>query len=156
MLRRFTCFYQVLKVNAKATKCEIRSSYLELAKSNHPDQSGDKEIFQTIKNAYEVLTDDEKRFDYDLEKGYLNAADIDEMEMNLKIYGSRYVGQEVKLKIEEIGLDSGKKKKVEEAETLSPMFYLRFKFFLCLSLGFPVTYSASIYFIENYVYPTAL
>lgn len=156
MLRKFSCFYQVLKVNAKASKCEIRNSYLELAKSHHPDQSGDKEVFQSIKNAYEVLTDDEKRYEYDLEKGYLNAADIDEMEMNLKIYGTRYVADEVKVKIEELGLQSGKKRLVEEAEDLSPMFYLRVKFFLCLSLGFPVTYSGCIYFIENYVYPTAL
>jgi DnaJ-class molecular chaperone len=61
-------YYDVLNVSKNATKEEIKSSYKKLAKIYHPDKNneeGTKERFQKIQEAYENLSDDEKRMQYD-------------------------------------------------------------------------------------------
>jgi hypothetical protein len=54
-------FYEVLGVSKGASKSDIKKKYYQLAKKHHPDQGGDAEKFGEITDAYEVLTDDEKR-----------------------------------------------------------------------------------------------
>jgi curved DNA-binding protein len=62
-------YYQVLGVDRKATPEQIRKVYRQLAKKYHPDlHPGDKaseEKFKQINEAYEVLSDKEKRSRYD-------------------------------------------------------------------------------------------
>ena len=58
-------YYKVLGVDKKATKAEIKKAYRNLAKKHHPDKGGDAEKFKEINAAYEVLSDDEKRKQYD-------------------------------------------------------------------------------------------
>ena len=62
-------FYQVLGVPKGATKADIKKSYFQLAKQFHPDTNqGDvkaAEKFKEATEAYEVLSDDEKRPLYD-------------------------------------------------------------------------------------------
>jgi len=61
-------YYDVLKVSKNATKEEIKSSYKKLAKIYHPDKNNEKdakEHFQKIQEAYEHLSDDEKKAQYD-------------------------------------------------------------------------------------------
>ena len=61
-----TEYYEILNVSKTASKEEIRSSYLNLAKTLHPDKiGGDKEKFQKIQAAYETLFDENKRREYD-------------------------------------------------------------------------------------------
>ncbi len=60
-----TKFYNLLQVEKTATMDEIRKSFRKLALKNHPDRGGDKEKFQELQNAYEVLSDKEKRDIYD-------------------------------------------------------------------------------------------
>nr|APB03095.1 DnaJ-like protein [Antirrhinum majus] len=61
-------YYSVLGVSKNASKSDIKSTYRKLARSYHPDvnkESGAEEKFKEISNAYEVLSDDEKRSIYD-------------------------------------------------------------------------------------------
>lgn len=65
-------YYKTLKVSRKATLKEIKKAYRELALQWHPDKhKGEEEKeraekqFQLVAEAYEVLSDDEKRAKYD-------------------------------------------------------------------------------------------
>jgi len=58
-------FYDLLGVDKKATMDEIKKAFRKLALKNHPDRGGDKEKFQELQGAYEVLSDKEKRDVYD-------------------------------------------------------------------------------------------
>ncbi|KAF7834429.1 chaperone protein dnaJ A6, chloroplastic-like [Senna tora] len=61
-------YYSVLGVSKSASKSEIKSAYRKLARNYHPDvnkEPGAEQKFKEISNAYEVLSDDEKRSIYD-------------------------------------------------------------------------------------------
>lgn len=62
-------YYKILGVNKTATQDEIKKVYRKLAKQYHPDKnSGDKkaeERFKELNEAYEVLSDPDKRQKYD-------------------------------------------------------------------------------------------
>lgn len=62
-------YYEVLGVQKDASEDEIKKAYRKQAKANHPDlHPGDKECeerFKEINEAYEVLSDPDKRAKYD-------------------------------------------------------------------------------------------
>jgi molecular chaperone DnaJ len=60
--------YETLGVQKTSSKDEIKNAYHKLAKVYHPDKNTGndaKEKFQKIQEAYETLSDDEKRAQYD-------------------------------------------------------------------------------------------
>ncbi|WP_076420996.1 molecular chaperone DnaJ [Colwellia sp. UCD-KL20] len=62
-------YYEVLGVSQDASERDIKKAYKRLAMKLHPDRNkGDKgkeEEFKEVKEAYEILTDDQKRAAYD-------------------------------------------------------------------------------------------
>ena len=62
-------YYEILGISKSASADEIKKAYRNLAFKYHPDRnSGDKiaeEKFKEINEAYDVLSDEKKRADYD-------------------------------------------------------------------------------------------
>lgn len=67
---RYKNYYEILGVTRKSSKDEIKLAYRKLAKKYHPDATRDdgtstEEMFKDVTEAYDVLTNDEKRRKYD-------------------------------------------------------------------------------------------
>ena len=59
-------YYKILGVEKSASEDEIKKAYRKLAHQHHPDKSGgDEKKFKEINEAYQVLSDQEKRGRYD-------------------------------------------------------------------------------------------
>lgn len=59
-------YYQVLGVDKGASKDDIKKAFYKLASKYHPDKKGGDEVkFKEINEAYQVLSDDKKRKEYD-------------------------------------------------------------------------------------------
>jgi DnaJ family protein A protein 2 len=58
--------YETLEVSKEATQKEIKKAYFRLSKMHHPDKGGDEHKFKEISAAYEILSDVDKRKQYDV------------------------------------------------------------------------------------------
>lgn len=58
-------YYQILGVSRGASQDEIKKAYRKLAHKHHPDKGGDERKFKEINEAYQILSDKEKRNQYD-------------------------------------------------------------------------------------------
>jgi molecular chaperone DnaJ len=59
-------YYKILEVNRDASEEEIKKAYRRLAHRYHPDKAGgDEKKFKEINEAYQVLSDENKRRQYD-------------------------------------------------------------------------------------------
>ena len=58
-------YYQTLGVNKNADGQSIKGAYRKLASKHHPDKGGDAEQFKKIQEAYDTLSDIDKRREYD-------------------------------------------------------------------------------------------
>ncbi|MES2135187.1 MAG: molecular chaperone DnaJ [Patescibacteria group bacterium] len=59
-------YYQLLGIDKKASKEDIKKAFRKLAHQYHPDKKGgDEAKFKEVSEAYSVLSDDKKRSEYD-------------------------------------------------------------------------------------------
>ncbi len=68
-------YYQLLGINKNATKDEIKKAFHKLAHKYHPDKAGgDEAKFKEVNEAYQVLSDEKKRQQYDTHGSAWNAS----------------------------------------------------------------------------------
>jgi len=58
-------YYELLGVSRNASEKEIKTAFRKLAAKHHPDKGGDHKKFTELNEAYQVLTDPEKKSMYD-------------------------------------------------------------------------------------------
>jgi molecular chaperone DnaJ len=58
-------YYEVLGLTKGANESEIKKAYRKLVMKHHPDKGGDETKFKEIAEAYETLSDPEKKSNYD-------------------------------------------------------------------------------------------
>ena len=58
-------YYELLGVSRNASEKEIKTAFRKLAAKHHPDKGGDHKMFTELNEAYQTLTDPEKKAMYD-------------------------------------------------------------------------------------------
>ena len=59
-------YYEILGVGKSSTKEEIKKAFHKMAHKYHPDKKeGDEAKFKEVNEAYQTLSDDQKRAQYD-------------------------------------------------------------------------------------------
>ncbi len=58
-------YYEVLGIARNASQDEIKKAFRKLAHKHHPDKGGSEVKFKELNEAYQVLSDDKKRAEYD-------------------------------------------------------------------------------------------
>ncbi len=58
-------YYEILGIARDASKEDVKKAFRRLAHKYHPDKGGDEAKFKEINEAYQILTDEKKRAEYD-------------------------------------------------------------------------------------------
>lgn len=58
-------YYEILGIDKSASQEEIKKAFHRLAHKHHPHKGGDEKKFKEINEAYQILSDSEKRAQYD-------------------------------------------------------------------------------------------
>ena len=81
-------YYDILQINENATKLEIKKQYHLLCLKYHPDKNnGNTKHFIAIKEAFDVLYDDEKRKRYNITRLFQN---VEFTEEDYKLFETYY------------------------------------------------------------------
>ena len=113
--------YEILGVSPNATKEEIREKYIELVKKYHPDVNSSEdatEKSQEINEAYDILSNDSKRKEYDESlKNNNSEENVKENPFNYEEEINKYTEREKKY-AEDLALEKVIKDEILRADTI--------------------------------------
>ena len=69
-------YYEILNVPNFSNINDIKKSYKELIKVNHPDKGGNTNDFEKVKNAFDLLKDPKRKKEFDNQLIYYFENDI--------------------------------------------------------------------------------
>ena len=58
-------YYKTLNIKSNSSPDEIKKAFRNLSKQHHPDKGGDENTFKEMSEAYDTLSSEDKRRDYD-------------------------------------------------------------------------------------------
>lgn len=94
-------YYTILGLDRSASAVDVKKAYRKLAMKHHPDRGGDSTVFAKMTEAYETLSDPQKRNAYDNPQGFYskrhNFEDI--MDQYFRHTSSRQHSQETRVSI---------------------------------------------------------
>jgi len=70
-------YYSILGVAKNASEQDIRKAYKKMSMKHHPDRGGNEEQFKKINEAYQTLSDAQKRAAYDNPQRNFNTSNMD-------------------------------------------------------------------------------
>ncbi len=65
-------YYDILGVSENASQEDIKKAFRQKAKEYHPDKGGNEDLFKKINAAYDILSDENKKRDYDNQRNFGN------------------------------------------------------------------------------------
>ena len=63
-------YYELLGISRDADAYQLKKAYKKAALKHHPDKGGDEETFKEVAIAFETLSDESKRLNYDRQLPY--------------------------------------------------------------------------------------
>jgi hypothetical protein len=60
-----TTLYEILELSPGAASDEIKAAYRQLSTQVHPDRGGSNALFRLVREAFEILSDEKRRAEYD-------------------------------------------------------------------------------------------
>src|ERR1700691_2120093 len=60
-----TTLYDILELSPGAASDEIKAAYRQLSTQVHPDRGGSNALFRLVREAFDILSDDNRRAEYD-------------------------------------------------------------------------------------------
>ena len=70
-------YYELLEINSNCSIYDIKKKYIKLALIYHPDRVGDAQKFIKITEAYSILSDIDKKIEYDIKLNNVNNSSVD-------------------------------------------------------------------------------
>ena len=70
-------YYDLLEINSNCSIYDIKKKYIKLALIYHPDRGGDAQKFIKITEAYSILSDIDKKIEYDIKLNNVNNSSVD-------------------------------------------------------------------------------
>ncbi len=103
-------YYSILGVSKNASKEEIKKAFRRLAHKYHPDKGGDEAKFKEINEAYQVLSNDQKRAQYDqfgrtFEGGGAQQGGFDFSNFSQWFGGAQHSGQNANFNWQDFGFE---------------------------------------------------
>lgn len=80
-------YYTILGVEKSASDAEIKKAFRKLAMNHHPDRGGDDAKFKEIQEAYAILSDEQKKKEYDFSHNPNNSFNNNSSFFNFNFHG---------------------------------------------------------------------